>query len=234
MAARPVRPFTAIALLLAFASVASCAAGGGGGAGALDDPDGVNEHVREIVARFSYGDSGPYASTGDSDAFGGDSGGPFEGPDSPGLIGPPSAASGAYERTNSCDAYCSFVASCLNAEVPSNCASACSSQMIQIARRFGDGCVSPLFDLYACLADVLVCNRSGGEDGEPSIEVSSDLLNRCSSAIESFTTCINRPGSDLDDVFDDDDDGGSGGGGNGGSSGNGGGGSNSGGGSGGD
>jgi hypothetical protein len=207
MAARPLRPLTAV-VVSALASLAACSSGGGGGRALDDDPRGVNERVRELVQRFSYGDAGPYGSTSDDGAFGGDAGGPFEGADSPGLIGPPAAAAGAYERTNPCDAYCSFVAGCFDVQVPTSCVDACSVQVREVSRVFGEGCAGPLLELYACVAGVLICDRDSREDqqGEPEISISDDLLNRCGSALEGLRVCVNRPELDLDEILVDDED----------------------------
>jgi hypothetical protein len=145
--ARSFRLTTATPLALALAALASCSQGGGaGGPAPDDDPRGVNERVREIVQRFSYGDAGPYQGpAGDGDAFGGEaSGGPFEGADSPGLIGPPSAAAGAYERSSPCDAYCTFAAGCLGVPVPASCTASCNAAVAEVVRPFGGNCAEPL------------------------------------------------------------------------------------------
>ncbi|HEU4408752.1 MAG TPA: hypothetical protein VFS43_26055 [Polyangiaceae bacterium] len=210
--ARSYRPTTATPLALALAALAACSAGGGpGGRGPDDDPRGVNERVRALVQRFTYGDAGPYEGpAGDGNVFGGESsGGPFEGADLPGVIGPPAAAAGAYERSGPCDAYCTFAAGCLGVPVPSSCAGACGEAVGEVVRSFGEDCAAPLLEIYTCVADVLICDRDPrfvDEEGDVTIRVDADALERCAGALDGLRACTNQPNFDLGDLFDDDDD----------------------------
>ena len=204
------RPF-AFAFAFAFA-LASCAGGPSGGGRTRDDA-AVNEHVRRVVARFTYGGNGPYAGApAGGNVLDPAPGGPFEGAESPGLVGPPSADGGAYDRSDACEALCGFVAGCFAARVPPDCVSSCSGQVQLVARQFGDGCAGPVSDLYACIAGSLVCGRDdGGQSGDDDDDggngdvftFSPDVSTRCRSALEGLRGCINRPDVDFDDLLDD-------------------------------
>jgi hypothetical protein len=212
--ARTQRHLSTLALGLAL-GLAYCS---GGDAGKVDDPSGVNERVRTMVSRFSYGAGGPYAASAGGNVFSPAQGGPFEGSDSAGVIGPPALNGGVYDRADFCSSACQLVASCLGAGVPSDCASGCNEQVQLVASRFGNGCLGPLVDLYSCFLGSLVCSRgvSGddddgddddgdddGDDGAP-LSVSSDVGERCAPAAQSVLSCANR--SNLGDLFGDDDD----------------------------
>lgn len=207
--ARTQRLLSAPSIVLALAALASCSSGGragGADADAGDDPRGVTERVRRLVQRFSYGEAGPYAAPADGgNVFGGGApGGAFEGADSPGLVGPPAATSGAYDRADPCASYCAVVAGCFDVDVPGGCVGSCSLQIREVARIFGDGCAGPLLDLYACVAGALVCS-SGGDGGE-SADVSADVPGRCGSSLEGLRACVNRSDVGFDVLIDGDDE----------------------------
>lgn len=217
--ARTQRGFSTLALGLAL-GLAYCSGGDAGKPdGSRDDPRGVNERVRTLVSRFSYGAVGPYAASAGGNVFAPSQGGPFEGSDSAGIIGPPSLSGGAYDRADFCSSACQLVATCLNTTAPSDCASDCSEQVQLVASRFGNGCLGPLVDFYSCFLGAIVCSPGGlgsegdddgdgkgdgdGDDGAP-LSLSPDVGERCAPAALSLLSCANR--SDLGELFGDDDD----------------------------
>jgi hypothetical protein len=202
----PPRRF-APALVLA---LASCA---GGGRGVFPEAAAVTESVRRIVARVTGDGGAPYAPPADGgDAFGRAPGGPFEGADAPGLVGPPSGDDGAFGRAGACDALCSFVAACYAADVPRDCAASCSEQVRSAARQLGDACAGPVAALYACVAESLVCERAGaggrpagdrGDENEGGVVLAPEAASRCGAALAELRVCSNRPDIELGDLLDD-------------------------------
>ncbi|HEU4537774.1 MAG TPA: hypothetical protein VFS00_26820, partial [Polyangiaceae bacterium] len=165
--ARTQRRLSTLALGLALGAV-YCSSGGGKGPRA-DDPRGVTERVRTLVARFTYDASGPYATSNGGGVFAPSQGGPFEGADSSGVIGPPSLNGGVYDRTDFCSSACQQVATCFGVGVPADCASDCNAQVQEVGRRFGNGCLGPLVDFYSCIFDSLICTGApvdGDNEGD--------------------------------------------------------------------
>ncbi len=200
---------------LALALGACSGVEGPGGPG--DDPRGVNERVRALAQRFTYGNAGPYATPA---VDGGralpppSGGGPFENADSSGA--PRSSAiggGGVYERASTCETLCSVVAGCFAVDVPANCSASCTAQLRDAAREYGEACAEPLLGFYACVAGALVCSRpegrGGGEvegDDDDADDDDGDALNedigldfdpdgvaRCLESVSGLGACLSQP-----------------------------------------